>query len=347
MELSRLVHFRFVVGSHHSCIISRLPHELAVKFELQERSLKYVNGEGIPSQIKEVLQHATALCLDRHLTLTKLSEFGIGNMKKLEFCVLGNVIRLKPLLMEQKIVNKEKMMEMFMEKIFLDLYNSLRLHYMKNLVSIWTGPVWKGCLSSLKSLALHECPQLTTILLWILLNIDHSLENISPNLRKISLHYMPKLADWWSSLKWSSYFGFTEQHNVFIPIKRDADLTTRLEEIENQLLAQKQERKRSGDFMEAPTFEATTASKEKQLGTTGAAAGAAVYEGRRSLLTSISSKIAYMKDLKASNENLTWETMELLALKDAIEMEISRYTIRPATRRWLAKVKMMEREVGN
>lgn len=64
-------------------------------------------------------------------------------------------------------------------------------------------------------------------------------------------------------------------------------------------------------------------------------AGAAVYEGKRSLLTSISSKIAYMKDLKASNEKLTWEAMELQALKDAVEMKISRDTIRPLIRRWL------------
>ncbi|KAL6328737.1 hypothetical protein AAG906_003754 [Vitis piasezkii] len=330
-----LVYFRFVVGSHHSRIIYRLPHELAVKFEHQERSLKYVNGEGIPSQINEVLQHATALFLDCHLTLTKLSEFGFGNMKKLEFCVLGEYNKIEIIVDGAEDCKQgEDDGDVYGENILGSL-QFLRLHYMKNLVSIWKRPVWKGCLCSLKSLALHECPQLTAIFTLGLLENLNSLEELVaewcpeinsivthedpaehrpfplrtylPNLRKISLHYMPKLADWWRSLKWSSYFGFAQQHNVFVPIKRDADLMTQLEEIENQLLAQRQERKSSGDFMEAPAFEATTASKEKQLGT----AGAAVYEGKRSLLTSISSKIAYMKDLKASNEKLTWEAMEL------------------------------------
>lgn len=82
-----LLNFRFIVGSHSKRFISRLPHEIAVKYEQQERCLKYVNGEGVPVEIKEVLRHATALVLDRHLTLTNLSEFGIGNIKYLELCV--------------------------------------------------------------------------------------------------------------------------------------------------------------------------------------------------------------------------------------------------------------------
>ena len=50
-------------------MISRLPHEFVVKFEEkeEERCLKYVNGEGVPTEIKEVLQHATTFFLDHHL----------------------------------------------------------------------------------------------------------------------------------------------------------------------------------------------------------------------------------------------------------------------------------------
>eukprot|EP00261_Vitis_vinifera_P038150 XP_019079393.1 PREDICTED: disease resistance protein At4g27190 isoform X4 [Vitis vinifera] len=364
-----LVHFRFVVGSHHSRIISRLPNELAIKFELQARSLKYVNGEGIPSQIKEVLQHCTALFLDRHLTLTKLSEFGIGNMKKLEFCVLGECYKIETIVDGAENCKQREDDGDFYGENILGSLQFLRLHYMKNLVSIWKGPVWRGCLSSLKSLTLHECPQLTTIFTLGLLENLNSLEELVaewcpeinsivtledpaehkpfplrtylPNLRKISLHFMPKLvnissglpiapklewmsfyncpclgtlsdkefcsisinviigeADWWRSLEWSSFFGFAHQHNVFVPIKRDEDLTTQLEEIENQLLAQRQERKPSqqsgeterkerkpsqqsgevkrqerkpsqqsgsGGFIKAPAFEATTASKKMKL----------------------------------------------------------------------------------
>ncbi|KAF7112705.1 hypothetical protein RHSIM_RhsimUnG0202100 [Rhododendron simsii] len=37
------------------------------------------------------------------------------------------------------------------------------LHYMKNMERIWKGPVRKGSLSNLKSLALHTCPKMTTL----------------------------------------------------------------------------------------------------------------------------------------------------------------------------------------
>ena len=49
------MHFRFTVGNHMKRIISRLPLEAAVKVEEQERCLKYVNGEGVPTEIKELL----------------------------------------------------------------------------------------------------------------------------------------------------------------------------------------------------------------------------------------------------------------------------------------------------
>lgn len=91
------MHFRFTIGSHIKRIIARLPIEALVKFEEEERCLKYVNGEGVPTKIKELLQHATALFLDSHLTLTSLSEFGIENIRNLKVCVLGNVMRLVPL----------------------------------------------------------------------------------------------------------------------------------------------------------------------------------------------------------------------------------------------------------
>ena len=61
-----LMNFRFIIGSHRKRFVSRLPQEIVVKFEQQERCLKYVNGEGVPMEIKKILQHATALLLERH-----------------------------------------------------------------------------------------------------------------------------------------------------------------------------------------------------------------------------------------------------------------------------------------
>ena len=80
-------------------------------------------------------------------------------------------------------------------------------------------------------MSFYNCPRLETL---------SDMEVCSKNIKVIIGE-----ADWWRSLKWSSYFGFAQQHNVFVPIKRDADLMTQLEEIENQLLAQRQERKSS------------------------------------------------------------------------------------------------------
>ena len=158
-----LPRFNFRVGGHLRRIISRLPLEPMLKFQQQQRCLKYVNGEDVPVEMKEVLQHATALFLDRHLTLTSLSEFGVENMKKLRVCVLMECKEIQTIVDEAEINEQE---------IVLGSLEYLSIHYMKNLKSIWKGPIQKGCLSRLKSLALHACPELTTIFTLDLLEIS-------------------------------------------------------------------------------------------------------------------------------------------------------------------------------
>ena len=204
--------FRFIVGRHQKRIISRLSHESAIRFEEQETCLKYLNGEGIPTGIKVVLQHATALFLDRHLTVTSLSEFGIENMKNLKFCVLSECDEIQTILDADNDRNGE-----FPSLAYLEL------HYMKNLRSIWKGQSSQmPSLSNLKVLALHTCPKLDTIFTFSLLIELNSLEELVvedcpeinsivtqevlaegvgppqewylPKLKKLSLHYMPKLA---------------------------------------------------------------------------------------------------------------------------------------------------------
>ena len=46
------MHFKFIVGNNLKRIITQLPHALAIKFEERESCLKYVNGVGIPTEIK-------------------------------------------------------------------------------------------------------------------------------------------------------------------------------------------------------------------------------------------------------------------------------------------------------
>ena len=220
--------FRFTVGSHMKRIISRVPPEPAAKFEEQESCLKYVNGKGVPNEIKEILQHATAFFLDRHLTVTSLSEFGIENMKNLKFCILGECNEIQTI----GDVDDDKV-------VVLGSLEYLNLYYMKNLRSIWTGPYGCGFLYSLKALELCSCPQLTTIFTLELVKNLKNLEELVvedcpeintivtyevpaadvrpwtmylPKLKKISLHYMPKLVSisgglWIApSLEWLSFY---------------------------------------------------------------------------------------------------------------------------------------------
>ena len=202
------IHFRFIVGRHQKHIISRLSHESAIKFEEQERCLKYLNGKGVPTEIKEIFQHATALFLDCHLTLTSLSKFGIENMKNLKFCVLTECNEIQTIIDAGDGRN-----------VVLVSPEYLNLHYMKNLRSIWKGPPHlMYSLFHLKALALYTCPQLATIFTFNLLQELYHLEELVvedcpeinsivthevlakdlqpwylPKLKKISLHYMPKL----------------------------------------------------------------------------------------------------------------------------------------------------------
>ena len=168
-----------------------------------------MNGKGVQIEIKQALQHVTTLFLDRHLTLTSLSKFGIGNMENLKFCLLGECNEI------QTIVDAGNGGD-----VLLGSLKYLNLHYMKNLRSIWKGPLCQGSLFSLKSLVLYTCPQLTTIFTFNLLKNLLNLEELVvedcpeinslvthdvpaedlprwiyylPNLKKISLHYLPKL----------------------------------------------------------------------------------------------------------------------------------------------------------
>ena len=216
------MHFKFVIGSHLKRVISRLPGKLAAKFDQEERCLKYVNGRTIEIEIQEVLQQATAFFLDRHLTVSTLSEFGIGNMKNLKSCAICECNEM------ETIVALDDYEDAALESLEL-----LNVFHMKKLRSIlkWEQfrqyspairvSIYRHTLSNLKSLALHTCPQLTTIFTVNFLQRLRNLEELVvedcpevnsilsldvhtrdatrfprirlPKLKKISLHYMPKL----------------------------------------------------------------------------------------------------------------------------------------------------------
>ncbi|KAK2632910.1 hypothetical protein EUGRSUZ_L00914 [Eucalyptus grandis] len=167
-EVSRsLSHFKFIVGSHDERIMSCLSVDLEFEIERWDRSLKYVNGVGVPIDIQKMLRHSTAFFLDRHTDVTKLSDFGIENMEQLKCCIIWESDR------------SEIVSETWEDDTrFLESLEYLYVYYMKSLRCIYEGPPRQGSLSHLKCLALVTCPQLTTIFTpGLLKNLD-SLEEL-------------------------------------------------------------------------------------------------------------------------------------------------------------------------
>ncbi|KAI8026611.1 Disease resistance protein RPS2 [Camellia lanceoleosa] len=79
-------------------------------------------------------------------------------MENLRFCLLVECNEL------QTIIDGdyEYLLGVHKKSVFQNL-RYLGIHYMWNLQSIWKGPIYEGCLFNLKVLALHTCPNLTTI----------------------------------------------------------------------------------------------------------------------------------------------------------------------------------------
>ncbi|XVE54636.1 hypothetical protein DITRI_Ditri03aG0098000 [Diplodiscus trichospermus] len=159
--------FRFTVGHHKRKIISRVPHEVEAEFRKWDKCLKFVNGENIPIEIKRVLKFSSSFFLDNHATAVNLSEFGIENMKRLKFCLLAECNKMETLVDGEMLYerNEDDQSESdpgSVERVFESL-EYLNIYYMENLCSIWRGQHLYGCMSKLKFLALHTCPQLSNI----------------------------------------------------------------------------------------------------------------------------------------------------------------------------------------
>ncbi|KAM7477907.1 hypothetical protein LguiA_026120 [Lonicera macranthoides] len=156
-----LSNFKLIVGRHEERIISCLSHDLQDKFEELEKCLKYVNGEGSVEGIGTALEHASALLLDRHWTIEKLSAFKNCKMDKLRFCLLvecsemNTVFDSADFYQDGNKVNDSKQILVWLQ--------CLSIYYMKSLETIWKGPTDDRCLSSLQCLALHTCPRLKII----------------------------------------------------------------------------------------------------------------------------------------------------------------------------------------
>jgi Leucine-rich repeat (LRR) protein len=229
-HLSEPLHFRFTVGHHVKRIMPRLPREAELELEKWDRCLKYTNGVDVPSEIKEVLQHSTAFFLERHGSVKKLSDFGVGNMKDLKCCVVGECNEVEVITDGADARDRE---------VVLEFLQYMCIYYMKNLRSIWRGPLRPWSLYFLKYLTLRTCPRLTTIFTEGIIDRLCNLEELTvddcpsittivscetsaelktsyhslPKLKRMSLHYVPELISISSGFKiapclqWLSFYN--------------------------------------------------------------------------------------------------------------------------------------------
>ncbi|KAF2320150.1 hypothetical protein GH714_024563 [Hevea brasiliensis] len=156
-----LTHFKFTVGDHTNRIIGQLPRDAEVELGRYDKCLKYVNGKGAPEEIKKVLRHASAFFLDRNMTVEKLSEFEITNMKQLKCCVIGECDKL------QAIIDGDQM-----------------------LTAIFT-PGSLANLSSLEELTVDDCSRVTSLVGGS--DCENEIKNVLPALKKISLRFLAEL----------------------------------------------------------------------------------------------------------------------------------------------------------
>ncbi|PWA36861.1 hypothetical protein CTI12_AA595830 [Artemisia annua] len=205
-----LSNFKFIVGHLQQRLISCLPFDLDKMFVKLPKCLKFTSTEGEIEVISSAMKQANALFLDRHWTIRSLSTFGLAEMKNLKFCLLVECSEML------EIVNGSYL-EDFSQGPVLESLEYMSIHRMKSLSCIWNGPIHYGCLSNLKTLVIHACPELRTVFTQGLLgNLTHieylaiedcpkissliSLEsNYStstqslPSLKKISLLHLPEL----------------------------------------------------------------------------------------------------------------------------------------------------------
>ncbi|KAI8027213.1 hypothetical protein LOK49_LG02G02753 [Camellia lanceoleosa] len=140
--------------------MSRLPYEVEERFKKWNKwrkCLEYINGDGKPTEIRGS-QPCLCFLLGSPFGLLRCFRFENENWLTSNFVSLVECNELQTIIDG----NYEYPSGGVKEPVFKSL-NYLSSHCMKNLQSIWKGPIEKGCLSCLRSLTLRMCPNLTTI----------------------------------------------------------------------------------------------------------------------------------------------------------------------------------------
>lgn len=229
MNKRALTKFNFTVGHNVKRIVSRVPDEVELLFDQQDKCLRFVNCDKVTQLIKTALIQVTAFYLDHHTEIQRLSEFDISNFKALKFCVVRECPNI------QAIMDGKTAEGAFPCLEYLGVYHLWELkHIWKppsppgRLKRILTTPAPSGHFKALKSLVVITCPKLQFIfwesMLQCLSNLEELLvkdcekvqkiikeerkkakydDLILPRLRKLELHYLPDLVSLGNGLRLS------------------------------------------------------------------------------------------------------------------------------------------------
>ncbi|OMP07215.1 Disease resistance protein [Corchorus olitorius] len=211
-ENETLREFKFVVGHDIKFNTSRIPQYLELNYGLMSgQCLRFVNSteKKIPDAIVTVLSRCSAfyLELDHHLDICKLSEFGIGNLTKLKYCIISECPKLEAIVDSKDIGTQivfqalEHLNHGASESGSISL-ESLILNDLPELVNIWEGTQTKLLF---ENITVYDCPQLKQM------TIDSELEQ---TLKKISGEQ-----DWWDELKWEENELRSKFEAIFNPIQ--------------------------------------------------------------------------------------------------------------------------------
>lgn len=238
-----LTRFNFVVGHDVMRVVSHVTDDLEHEYELQDRCIRFVDGDDTPEAVGEVLSEATAFYLDHHQRARSLTQFGCANISKLKFCIVRDCPRLRV------IINGKKL-----KGSCFPFLEHLSIHYSWDLRRICVGPFRATSFSMLRRLLVHSCPRLEYVLSYSMIetlsNLEElvvddcqSLKNIVVNqddnyidddingsdytesdyedtsghmevvvpsgsevlkVKVLKLHYLPKLDNIWNGGKWSA-----------------------------------------------------------------------------------------------------------------------------------------------
>lgn len=171
---SSLWDYRFMIGHCEQLPLS-VQLDIEENFLKLEKCVKYMNGERYTSETVELIKNARALYLRRHWTIEKLSMFDVRNLK---YCLLMECHEMQTVVDHEDLCkHKDKFTNHSEDEIFGSM-QYLSMHIMKKLKSISKGPNGKNRLSCLRILALHTCPELTSIFTGCLLNSMQSLTEL-------------------------------------------------------------------------------------------------------------------------------------------------------------------------